>query len=318
MTAFLSRAAVAAGLALLPCIALAQTPPADAPKADAPKPDAAKADAAGAKLLATVNGQQITEEDLRVAREDLAANLPPQLQGKARDAYLLDFLIDGALVAQLAKSEGLDKTPEYARRLAYYHEKLLMEAKLGQIAKAALTDEAIKKTYDDALKAQKPEQEVRARHILVATDDDAKKVIARLKAGEDFAKVAKEVSKDTSADGGELGWFSKDKMVPEFADAAFKLDVGQMSEPVKSPFGWHVIEVEGKREKPFPALDEVKDQVSRYVVQKAQSDAVTSLRKNAKIERAPGAPSASDETQVDDAAAAAPAPAPAPAEEKKK
>ncbi len=104
-------------------------------------------------------------------------------------------------------------------------------------------------------------------------------MIKRLKAGEDFAKVAKEVSKDTGSDGGDLGWFTKDKMVPEFAEAAFKLEPGTISEPVKSPFGWHVIEVEGKREKTFPPFDEVKDQVSRYVVQKAQSELVTELRK---------------------------------------
>ena len=191
-----------------------------------------------------------------------------------------------------------------------------METKLNQVAKTALTDEALKKTYDDAAKAQKPETEIHARHILVATDADAQAVIKRLKAGEDFAKVAKEVSKDTSSDGGDLGWFTKDKMVPEFAEAAFKLEPGTMSDPVKSPFGWHVIEVEGKREKTFPAYDEVKDQVSRYVVQKAQSELVTELRKTAKIDRAE--PEVDPNAPPPDAAPGAPAPgappaAPAPA-----
>jgi peptidyl-prolyl cis-trans isomerase C len=250
------------------------------------------ASAAESKVLATVNGQQITDEDLKIATEELGSSLPAQLQGKARENYLLDFLIDGALVAQKAQAEQLDKTKDFADKVAYYHEKLLMEALLGKVAKTALTDEAMKKTYDDAKAAQKPETEIHARHILVATDADAAAVIKRLKSGEDFAKVAKEVSKDTGSDGGDLGWFTKDKMVPEFADAAFKLEPGQLSEPVKSPFGWHVIEVEGKREKPFPTFDEVKDQVSRYVVQKAQSELVAQLRKDAKIERAEPEPSA--------------------------
>ncbi len=271
---------------------------------------------ASAKVLATVNGQQITDDDLKVATEDLGASLPQQVQGKAREAYLLDFLIDGVLVAQKAQAEKLDKTPEFAKKLAYYHEKLLMETVLGQVAKDALTDEALKKTYDDAQKAQKPETEVHARHILVATDDDAKAVIKRLKAGEDFAKVAKEVSKDTSADGGDLGWFTKDKMVPEFAEAAFKLEPGQLSDPVKSPFGWHVIEVEGKREKPFPSFDEVKEQVSRYVVQKAQSELVAQLRKGAKIERTEAAP-VDPAATPDDAPAAAPDASTPPADPKK-
>ncbi len=273
---------------------------------------------ASAKVLATVNGQQITDEDVKIATEDLGPSLPPQIQGKARETYLLDFLIDGALVAQKAKADKLDMTPEFAKKVAYYHEKLLMEAMLGQVAKAALTDEALKKTYDDAKNAQKPETEVHARHILVATDADAEAVIKRLKAGEEFAKVAKEVSKDSGADGGDLGWFTKDKMVPEFAEAAFKLEPGQLSEPVKSQFGWHVIEVEGKREKPFPTFDEVKDQVSRYVVQKAQGEMVSELRKNAKIERAEPEPGA-EAKPGEPPAASAPASAPAadPAAEKK-
>jgi peptidyl-prolyl cis-trans isomerase C len=268
---------------------------------------------ADAKVLATVNGQQITDEDLKIATEELGSSLPAQLQGKARESYLLDFLIDGALVAQKAQAEQLDKTKDFADKVAYYHEKLLMEALLGQVAKTALTDEAMKKTYDDAKAAQKPETEIHARHILVATDADAAAVIKRLKAGEDFAKVAKEVSKDTGSDGGDLGWFTKDKMVPEFADAAFKLEPGQLSEPVKSPFGWHVIELEGKREKPFPTFDEVKDQVSHYVVQKAQGELVAQLRKGAKIERAEPEP----EAAKPDAAPAAPSSAASPADQSK-
>ncbi len=265
---------------------------------------------ASAKVLATVNGQPITEEDLKIATEDLGPSLPAQIKGKARESYILDFLIDGVLVAQKAQAENLDKTPDFADKLAYYHEKLLMETKLGQVAKAALTDEALKKTYDEAAKAQKPETEIYARHILVATDADAQAVIKRLKGGEDFAKVAKEVSKDTGSDGGDLGWFTKDKMVPEFAEAAFKLEPGTISDPVKSPFGWHVIEVEGKREKTFPPFDEVKDQVSRYVVQKAQSELVTELRKTAKIDRAE--PEVDPNAAPDAPAPDAPAPAPRP------
>jgi peptidyl-prolyl cis-trans isomerase C len=265
-----------------------------------------------AKVLATVNGHEITDQDLKIATDDLGPSLPAQLEGKAREAYLLDFLIDGVLVAQKAEADKLDQTPDFAKKLAYYHEKLLMETLLGQVAKAALTDSALKTTYDEAAKAQKPETEIHARHILVATDADAQAVIKRLKAGEDFAKVAKEVSKDSGSEGGDLGWFTKDRMVPEFAEAAFKLEPGQLSEPVKSAFGWHVIELEDKRQKTFPSFDEVKEQVSRYVVQKAQTELVAELRKTAKIERTEPAPDA----DAAPANAKAESPAPAPADKK--
>ena len=261
---------------------------------------------ASAKVLATVNGSDITDDDVRTATEDLGPSLPAQLTGPAREAYVVDYLIDLKLAAQQAATDKLGDTPEFARRMAYYHDKVLMENLLGTIAKTATTPDAEKKVYDDAAKAQKPETEIHARHILVPTEDEAKAALARVKKGEDFAKVADEVSKDPGSQGGDLGWFTKDKMVPEFAAAAFKLEPGQVSDPVKSEFGWHVIKLEGKREKSFPPFDQVKDQVARYVAQKAQSDEVMKLREAAKIDRLtpPPAPPAPD---------AAPAPAPADA-----
>jgi peptidyl-prolyl cis-trans isomerase C len=243
------------------------------------------ANAASATVLAKVNGKEITDEDLKIVAEDLGPNLPPQLQGKAREAYLLDYLIDGELIAQKALADKLDQEPEFPKKLAYIREKLLMESVLRKLSKEAATDAAMKKTYDDVAKEQKPETEVHARHILVATEDDAQAALKRVKGGEDFAKVAKELSKDPGSEGGDLGWFTKDRMVPEFADAAFKLEPGQISEPVKSQFGWHIIKVEGKREKTFPPFDDVKDQVARYVVQKAEEEMIAKLRKDATIER---------------------------------
>ncbi len=258
---------------------------------------------ASAKVLATVNGTDITDDDVRIAMGDLGPALPAQLQGAQRDTYVLDYLIDLKLAAQQASQQKLADGPDFAKKLAYYHDKVLMETLLGNIAKAAVTPEAEKKVYDDAAKAQPPETEIHARHILVPTEEEAKAALARVKKGEDFAKVADEVSKDPGSQGGDLGWFTKDKMVPEFAAAAFKMEPGQISDPVKSEFGWHVIKVEGKREKAFPPFDQVKDQVSRYVAQKAQSDDIAKLRETAKIERMTPPP-----------APAAPAPAtPAPA-----
>jgi peptidyl-prolyl cis-trans isomerase C len=267
---------------------------------------------AAAKVLATVNGKQITDDDVKIAADDLRGSLPPQLEGKARDSYLLDFLIDGELVAQKALAEKADQTPEFAKKLAYYREKLLMETVLQRVAKTEATDAAVKATYDEAAKAQKPETEIHAQHILVATEDEAKAVLKRLMEGkEDFTTLAKEVSKDQGSEGGDLGWLTKDRMVPEFADAAFKLEVDQVSDPVKTPFGWHIIEILGKRQKTFPPFDQVKDQVTRYVAQKAQTAFVADLRKTAKIERTePPEPPKAEKPSAASPKPAAPAPRP--------
>lgn len=253
-------------------------------------PLAFTAPAAAAEVLATVNGVNITDDDLRIAAEDLGDNIPRQLDAKARRQYLLDYMIDGTLVAREGLQEKLDQGPDFAKQLAYYRSKILMEAVLTKVARDAVTPENLKKTYDDAAKAQKPEEEIHARHILVATQAEAEAVEKRLKAGEDFAKIANELSKDTGSDGGDLGWFTREKVVPAFADAAFRLKVGDISAPVKTEFGWHVIQVLAVRQTQFPPFDQIKNQVTAYVIQKAQTEFVEGLRKNAKIVRMEPAP----------------------------
>jgi peptidyl-prolyl cis-trans isomerase C len=237
------------------------------------------------KILAKVDGVAITEDDVADAMMDIGPGLPQKLDGPARQKYVLDYLIDMKLVAKKAQADKMDSGPVFTRRLAYYHDKLAMEAELTDVATKAATDEAEHKAYDEAAKAQPPQPEVHARHILLPTEEEAKAALARVKAGEDFAKVATELSKDPGGEGGDLGWFTKDKMVPEFADAAFKMEPGQVSDPVKSQFGWHIIKVEEKRMKTFPPFDQIKDQAARYVAQKAQSEMITKLREGAKIER---------------------------------
>ena len=134
----------------------------------------------------------------------------------------------------------------------------------------------------------------------MATQEEATEIVRQLREDKaDFAALAKEKSKDPgAADGGDLGFFGKDQMVPEFSEVAFKMFEGQISNPVKSQFGWHVIKVEERREKPFPKLEEVREQVERFVIQKAQADAVMKLREAAKVEKfeaaaaAPASPAA--------------------------
>ncbi len=257
------------------------------------------------KTLATVDGQAITEQDVDDAMTDIGSGLPEKSDMAARRKYVLDYLVDLKLVAKKAFADKLDATPEYARKLAYFRDKLAMEAMLGKVAATADTDAAEHAAYDAAAKAQPPEPEIHARHILLPDEASAKAALARVKGGEDFAKVATELSKDPGAEGGDLGWFTRERMVPEFSEAAFKLEPGQISDPVKTQFGWHIIKVEEKRIKSFPPFDQVKDQAGKYVQRKAQTDLITGLRKDAKIERFDAPPPAPAP-----AASASPAPAP--------
>jgi len=261
-------------------------------------------------VVAKVNGTEIHQSDLTVAEEE-AGQLPPMSPNAKKD-YLVQFVTDMILMSQAAEAKKMGDTLEFKRKLAFNREKLLMEQLLQKAAKEALTDKAMHDVYDEAAKQMGQEQEVHARHILIraaAGDDKASKeaedkikaIIVRLKKGEDFAKVASEATEDPSgkANGGDLGYFSKEQMVPEFSDTAFKLDKGQISEPVKTQFGWHVIKVEDKRVKPVPPFDEVKPQIENYVQRKAQAELVTSLRASAKIEKMykpdePAAPAAPD------------------------
>ena len=261
-------------------------------------------------VVAKVNGTEIHQSDLTVAEEE-AGQLPPMSPNSKKD-YLVQFVTDMILMSQAAEAKKMGDTLEFKRKLAFNREKLLMEQLLQKAAKEALTDKAMHDVYDEAAKQMGQEQEVHARHILIraaAGDDKASKeaedkikaIIVRLKKGEDFAKVASEATEDPSgkANGGDLGYFSKEQMVPEFSDTAFKLDKGQISEPVKTQFGWHVIKVEDKRVKPVPPFDEVKPQIENYVQRKAQAELVTSLRASAKIEKMykpdePAAPAAPD------------------------
>ncbi len=255
-------------------------------------------------VVAKVNGAEIRQSDLALAEEEAAGQLP-QMTPEAKRDYLITFMADMTLVAKDAEGKKLADTPEFKRRLAFARNKLLMETVLQQEGKAAVNDAAMRKVYDDAVKQMGQEQEVRARHILVPTEEEAKAVEAELKKGADFAELAKSKSKDPGAsDGGDLGYFTKEQMVPEFSEVAFKLGKGQISDPVKTQFGWHIIKVEDKRLKPLPDFEQVKPQIETYVVRKAQAELVTKLRDNAKIERFD---QKSDAKPADNAAPAAPA-----------
>jgi peptidyl-prolyl cis-trans isomerase C len=255
-----------------------------------------------AKPVAKVDGITITEDDVRMALEELGPTLPPQMDAAQRRTYTIDYLIDLKIVAGVAIKEKVADTAEFKKRVEQTRDRLLMETLLTREGDKGTTEEAMKKFYDETLKTLKPGQEVKARHILVESEDEAKKAVERLKKGEDFAKLAGELSKDPGSgkEGGDLGWFEKERMVPEFAEAAFKLEKGAVSDIVKSQFGFHIIKVDDKRDKAAPPYDTVREQLKKYMVQKSQQDFVLKLREAAKVERmegdatVPGAPAGTE------------------------
>jgi peptidyl-prolyl cis-trans isomerase C len=237
-------------------------------------------------VMARVDGIEIRAGDLAIAEEDIGANIPQNLAPDGRREYLITYLTDMILIARAAEARKMAEGADFKRRLAYARNKLLMEALLSTDAHAKLTEEALRKVYEEAVKEMAGEKEVRARHILVETEEEAKAVIAELKKGRDFAELARERSKDPgAAEGGDLGYFTQDQMVPEFAAVAFRLAPGEISSPVQTQFGWHVIKVEDKRAREAPPFEQVRDQIVSYVMRKAQSDIIAKLRTGAKIER---------------------------------
>jgi peptidyl-prolyl cis-trans isomerase C len=236
-------------------------------------------------VLAKVNGSEIRQSDVVLAEEELGPSLA-QMDPSSKKENVLAFLIDMKIVAKAAEAKKIEDRDDFKARLAFTRNRLLMDNLLSVEGKAATTDEAMKKVYEDASKQIAGEQEVHARHILVETEDEAKAIEDELKKGADFAELAKKKSKDPGAsDGGDLGFFTKDQMVPEFSNVAFSLEPGKISDPVKSQFGWHIIKVEEKRNRKAPDFEQVKAQIETYVTRKAQADYVAKLRETAKVER---------------------------------
>ena len=238
------------------------------------------------QVVAKVNGTDITEADVTMALADLGDSIQ-QIPEAQRREYAISYLADIRLGAKAARDAKLADDAEFKRRLGYQTDRMLFEEYTAAQAKKAVTDETMRALYTETVKNVKPETEIRASHILVETEDQAKDIEKRLKAGEDFAKLATELSKDPGSgkQGGDLGFFTKERMVPEFSTAAFALAINEVSAPVKSQFGYHVIKLTEKREKPVPTFEEVKDQIEQFMFRRVQQETIQNLRTTGKIER---------------------------------
>lgn len=272
-------------------------------------------------VVARVNGEELHRSD--VTR--MVAQLPPQVQQMPIEMIypaVIDQLVSGKLVATAGYKDKLQDSPEVKDEIKRAEERAVQRAFIQKEVKARITPKAYDDAYQAFLKQNPPQEEVKAAHILVEKEEDAKAIIAQLKKGGDFAKLAKEKSKDSVAaeQGGDLGYFTKDAMVEPFANAAFAMAKGEVSkEPVKTQFGYHIIKVEDKRSQPAPTLDEVKPQLEQTLSKDIVTALVDELRAGAKVEtfQMDGSPMPKEEPKAAEPAPAAPAPA-AKAEEPKK
>ncbi|MBV8393160.1 MAG: peptidylprolyl isomerase, partial [Alphaproteobacteria bacterium] len=231
--------------------------------------------------------QQLRLSELEIAQQAL----PQQYRNMPMAAVfpaLLDRIIDSKLVVQDGRKNKVTDDPAFKKRMAFVEEQVIQDFWLQKQIAAKVTPEKMKAKYEEKLKALPSEEEVHARHILVATEDEAKAIIADLKKGADFDKLAKEKSTDkaSGAEGGDLGWFKKADMVKEFADAAFALKKGETTDkPVKTQFGYHVIRLDDRRQAPPPTFDEMADQIRDELAREAVTAMLNEIRAGAKIEK---------------------------------
>ena len=235
-------------------------------------------------VVAIVNGQNVYLDEVKEAQ----TLLPAQFQQMPLDALygmLVLTVVDRKLTAAAARKAGMDKKDAHKRALERIEEQILQRAFIFNTIEAKITEESLKSSYDTFKKSYQPSEEVRARHILVKSEEDAKAVIEEVAGGKDFADVAKEKSTGPSGKaGGDLGYFRTGQMVPAFEQAAFALQKGEVTkEPVKTQFGWHVIKLEDRRTSEAPTYEEAKDRLRADLSRRIGSEIIAELRKGADI-----------------------------------
>ena len=269
---------------------------------------AATAQEAG--VVARVGDQTVTEAELALAETDFASELG-QVPEERRRSLLIDVLVDMELLAQAARDQGLEDSEDFRRRLEFLETRALRNAFVEQEILNGVTPEELQAEYDRQLANFQPQEEVRARHILVDTKEEAEKIIADLKAGASFEELAKQSKDGSGQNGGDLGYFSRGQMVGPFEEAVFALEPGTMTEtPVQTQFGWHVIRLDDKRMSAAPPLAEVEDQLRNVLLRQKFETVMASLREKYPVEIV-GAEAQEPAAPGGDAAPAEAAPPPA-------
>lgn len=252
-------------------------------------------------VLARVNGRDITATEVQMASDVFGEQLAQIPEGQ-RQSMLIDALVDMHVMADAAAKAGIADSPKYKARMAFLEAQALRNSYVEDEVQGKVSEDEIKARYEKDVAGYVAPEEVHARHILVKTEDEANAILKQLADGGDFQAIAKEKSEDpgSKVNGGDLGFFAKGQMVPEFEAEAFALKPGETStKPVKTQFGYHIIKTEEKRAQPVPTLDQVREQVVQMVQRDKYQQTLEKMRSEAKIEILTPPP------------AAAPAPAPA-------
>ncbi len=238
------------------------------------------------KIVATVDGKPIFLSEII----GMAQRLPEQYRKMSLEAVypsLLTRAIDSKLVTLEGRRAGFSKDPEVKKRLLDVEDQIISEIFLTKTIGSKVTEEALQKIYSETKSEMASGDQIKARHILLDSEEKAMEIIKKLQAGAEFAKLASEYSTGPSAaSGGDLGWFGEGQMVPEFSKAAFALNPGDIvTKPVKTQFGWHIILVEDRKVSAPPSFDEAKEQLASNMSQKLLKELIESLRTKAKIVR---------------------------------
>lgn len=236
-------------------------------------------------VVATVAGKDIYASELTFAEGDLDPQFA-KLPAEQRQLAALSAMIDIETLARKAEAAKLDEDEAFKRQMSFLRDRTLHNAFFKANVIDSITDADVKARYDKEVAATPAAEEIHARHILVKTEEEAKAVVAELDGGKDFAELAKEKSTGPSAaNGGDLDYFAKGSMVPEFEAVAFALKDGEYSkEPVKTQFGWHVIKVEDRRDAAPPEFEKVKEQVRQVVLRERYAEVIKNARTDTEIE----------------------------------
>lgn len=235
-----------------------------------------------------INGADVKQSEVIEAWNGVfPAGQAPEFEGfdpKVKDNVLRGIISEQVLL-QEANKQKIGESPEVVLKVEQLRRKVMVQQLLEQKAGSLVTDDDVKEAYDALVKENRDKEEVKARHILVKEEDEAKEIAKKLDDGAKFDALAKEASVDkaSGAVGGDLGWFGEGQMVKAFADAAFALKKGEVSEPVQSQFGWHVIKLEDRRKKEIPTFNDVKEKLKKQTEEKKLAAYVEELMKKADV-----------------------------------
>ncbi|MGN0919723.1 MAG: peptidylprolyl isomerase [Alphaproteobacteria bacterium] len=232
-------------------------------------------------VVARIGNEEISLDDVK----SFVAEVPQLAEVPFEQVYpnILNMMINDKVIENGAKRHGISNDPKIKKMIQMASDQIVAQAYLAKEMEKALTESDIRAVYDEEVKNFKPDEEIHARHILVLTEKQAQDILIQLKAGADFGLLADQKSIDKNAEKGDLGYFTKEMMIPEFAEAVFAMKKGELSGPIKTAYGWHIVLVEDRRPTQPPAFDQVREQMSRIAVERKVPEILAQERERQQV-----------------------------------